>query len=238
MHREFTIAICDDERIHLDKLMQQTNCILSEEGFSFSIDPYLSEHALLTAISDTPERYDVILLDILLGNQNGIDIAHQLRKCGCRAAIVFVTTTADYAVKGYEVDAYRYLLKPIEHDQLQNTLLSIYNRQRTQDWVTLQKGGEVRKVRTDSIRYIETGGRGVMVHTQTDDMALSDKISDIEQVLPQATLVRCHKSYIVNVTHIERIDRNSITLLDQAIIPVGRKYYDQVRRALMRYLAR
>ena len=238
MDKTYRVAVCDDEPVHLEKIKQEAQAILEENGWAYSIQAFSSEKELLEATRSTPDAFDLILLDVLLGGENGVDTAHALRQSGCASTIVFITVTADFAHKGYEVNAWRYLLKPVKREELARAISSDYHRSRANMYITFHKAGSVLRIRPQDIHYIETAGRGVVVHCTAEDIALPEKISEMEQLLPAATLVRCHKSYIVNVAHIEHIDRASITVSSQNSIPVGRKYYDAVRRALMAYLAR
>lgn len=238
MNKIYRVALCDDEPSHLEALRQDTEDLLAALGYAYHLRAYSSGPDLMRAIRTVPDAFDLILLDVLLGEQDGMEVARQLRQEGCDTPLVFVTVTADFAPKGYEVDAFRYLLKPINRAELETTLLAAYRKTRADERLTFQKGSQVLRIRPRDIAYIDTEGRGVVLHLATGDIALPSKISEVEQMLPAATLVRCHKSYIVGIQHIEHIGRTEITLSAGARIPVGRKYYNDVRRALMSYLSR
>lgn len=234
----YRVAVCDDEPLHLEKLQKETEDILTAAGASYRLSAFASEEDLQAAMRGTPDAFDLILLDVLLGEHNGVEVARRLRQNGCGATIVFVTSTADFAPKGYEVNAYRYILKPIRREELESAILGDWRRSRENAALTFHKGGGVLRILPRDIYYIETAGRGVLVYLAAGSVELPAGISELEQMLPADTLVRCHKSYIVNLAHAGHIDRESITTTAGAALPMGRKYYESVRRALLDYLAR
>ncbi|MDL2254521.1 LytTR family DNA-binding domain-containing protein [Ruminococcaceae bacterium OttesenSCG-928-I18] len=234
----YRVAVCDDEPLDLEELQRETADILTACGAEYRLSAFASEEELLAALCGTPDAFDLILMDVLLGEGNGVDVARQLRQNGCAATIVFVTCTADFATKGYEVNAYRYILKPLRREELESAILSDWQRSRENMALTFHKGGAVLRILPRDICYVETAGRGVLVYFLSGTTDLPIKISELEQMLPADTLVRCHKSYIVNLAHAGHIDRDSITTTAGAVLPVGRKYYENLRRVLMDYLAR
>lgn len=233
----YKIAICDDSKTDLAALQRQTELILNERGIDYVIEAFFSGDALLQAARNFPNRFDMILLDVLLGEANGVDVAAQLRKNGTSSTIVMITVSPDFAMQGYKVNAWRYLMKPVDTEELKDALLSDYQRSGRHHELVFRVGTAVRRVQAEDIYYIETNGRGVAVHLQNEVFDAPQGISEIEKSLPAGPLVRCHKSYIVNVEYIDNIKRYEATVRIRNHVPVGKAYYDAVKAALLKKLA-
>ena len=121
----YHIAVCDDDPQLLLKLEHLTETILSEENILFQITCFQDSIRLLEEIIAHPKEYQLILLDILMETLDGMVLAERLRQSKVDIPIVFISSTSDFALRGYEVQAHRYLLKPVEKDKLKDAVKAI-----------------------------------------------------------------------------------------------------------------
>lgn len=109
------VAIVDDEKDVREELAQMVLRFASQEGIRAKTHAYVDGADLLAALDAGEAVHDIVLLDIEMAQVSGMDAAHELRRRGCDAQIVFVTNMAQYAIRGYEVGAFDFVVKPVEY---------------------------------------------------------------------------------------------------------------------------
>lgn len=113
-----SIAVCDDEILECSALAKKIKSICENLNTEVSVKQFY--HANDMAVSD--DNFDLIFLDILMPEINGMEVAKQIRKSKTKSKIVFVTVTKDYVFEAYDVEAYHYLMKPVNQDKLKNII--------------------------------------------------------------------------------------------------------------------
>ena len=254
----YRVAILDDEPEFARSLEVSVRQILTQAGIPHRISIYFDSAALLadashssdsrlrTEFGDDPEcvphEFDCLLLDILMEGFNGMRLAGRLREAGCRAAIIFITSTEDFALEGYRVEALRYLLKPVDLDSLKELLLSDYQRHfQGKDLSLRLDGEEYIRVSPEEILYVETILRKVCIHLLTPENGevlrqSPERLSQLEALLPPTQFICCRRGILVNLEHVCSIRRFELTLKNGSRIPVSRQSYDAVKKAYFRYL--
>lgn len=227
----YNIAICDDsevDRLYISTLVEkwgtQTGHIIRIERFS-SAENFLFHYA---------EKcdYHILLLDIEMGNMDGVTMAKQLRKENDAVQIVFITGYSDYIAEGYEVEALHYLMKPVGEEKLSAVLDRAVEKLAVNEKVlNLEVGGEMVRVPVYRIRYAEVSGNYVTIHG-TESVTVKMTLSDLEKELDER-FYRASRSCIVNLTCISRVTKTEIRLRDQTAIPLPRGAYDGVNRAII-----
>ena len=219
---QYKIAICDDECIHIEKIR---NTLLDQESEIYT-DPRL----LLNAVA-SGERYDVLFLDILMPGLDGISLARELRELDEEMLIVFITSQVEYMQTGYEVRAFRYLLK----DQIETGLPKIWKDiekellERQDAYFTYEFERKTYRIPLRDILYLESDLRRIVVHTIASDTAsLYGKLDDLAAIYP--SFVRVHKSYLVNRRHIRAISVGTVALSNGDLLPVSRKYASELEK--------
>lgn len=212
----YKIAICDDESVHIEKI----RTILSD----YETDNYLSPVALLDAVS-AGVRYDVLFLDILMPRIDGISLARELREFDEDMLIVFITSKIEYMQTGYEVRAFRYLLK----DQIDEGLPKIWNDiikellDRQDAYFTFEFERRTYRFPIRDILYFESNLRRIVVHTKaSENAALYGKLDDLS--VKYSSFIRVHKSYLINRRYIRMISAGTVVLSNGEVLPVSRKY--------------
>ncbi|MBR0451320.1 MAG: response regulator transcription factor [Oscillospiraceae bacterium] len=179
--------------------------------------------------------YDLVILDVLIGETNGIEFAKTLRELGCDATIAFISSYNMYALEGYVAHAISYIMKPIEQNQLFSVLDE--TEKRVGDFnsktICFPFRSGYRFISTRSILYISCFGKytDVVLHDKTERFSV--RIKDIEAQLPGTSLIRCHRSFIVNTNYVRRISSNMLELEGTAdLVPIGRLYSDKLKQKL------
>lgn len=232
------IAICDDdteELLNIEKIIQGFKAMHSEidvifEVFTTGID--------LIAAMEKKITFDIILLDIIMPVLNGIETAQEIRRKNNAAKIIFLTSTPEFAVDSYNVDAFYYVLKPILEARLISILdkaLSNISKQRRNILLKTKIG--VSKIYLDDIEYLEIIGRTIYYHlrngTITECMGV---ISQLEgDLLIYRQFIKTHRSFIANMDFIDTISAYEIKSLSGARIPISRANYQKVKKEYIDY---
>lgn len=212
---QYKIAICDDEPLHIDKIR---SILLDEET-----DNYTKPAILLNAIT-SGKRYDVLFLDIMMPEIDGISLARELRELDEDMLIVFITSKIEFMQTGYEVKAFRYLLK----DQIDTGLPRIWKDieqellDRADTYFTYEFERKTYRYPCRDVLYLESNLHRIILHTNRDTAVLYGKLDDLAIKYPK--FVRIHKSYLVNRRHLRSISAGMVVLSNGDVLPISRKY--------------
>ena len=181
--------------------------------------------------------FDILMLDIEMGGMNGVELARKLRADGGDMQLVFITGYPDFIADGYEVSALHYLMKPVNTEKLYSVLdraLSNLSKQDQQAILLLLDGESVR-IRLNEIHYLEAGDHCVRVVTAQETYVPKVSLYEMESKL-SGDFVRLHRGCIVNLRYVKKITRTDVTLDSGITLPVSRRMYTEVNRAMMKYL--
>jgi DNA-binding LytR/AlgR family response regulator len=232
---EIKIAVCDDE-------WQQTEYIKSlvvkwagENKIKIAIDMFGSAESFKSAWS-VGETFDILLLDIQMGAQNGVELARELRKADEKTAIIFITGFADYMSEGYDVSALHYLVKPVKEDKLFEVLdKALDGLRKTSRTILFPKTCGDMKIKAGDIMYAEVLSHTVMLYLA--DGAKEEfqmRISDMEKLLGDG-FFKCHRSYVVSMKYVRRVTKTAMVLDDGHEIPLSRSLYDDANQAFIKH---
>ena len=202
------IAVVDDERPARSELSFLITDILPEA----EILEAASGAAALELFLSTPD-ISLAFLDINLNDMDGTTLAAAMQKILPDVPVVFATAYSDYAVKAFELGAADYILKPIEPDRLRTVMkkcMAVSNRAPSfsdpmESKIAISFNRKVIFTDTKDIIYIETSGRGCMIHTRTGGYAENVLIGDYEKRLSHLGFFRIHKSYLVNLAYVSEV---------------------------------
>lgn len=229
------IAICEDESSQRTKLKEYINKALTENtNKEYEIIEYERGETIL---EDYPRGVDIIFLDIQMDNINGMDTARKIREFDENVEIIFITGVWEYVQEGYEVRAYRYLIKPVEFENFQKQLclcISEIEKNRKSYMIATYKG-DTNKIAISSILYIETEGRNTIIHTINETYKSNVGINKLERELENKTFVRCHNSFLINLEHINKIDSSSVKLYNYEV-PVSRHKMKELKLRFTSFL--
>lgn len=231
--------ICDDNRHILNHYQDILKEIAVKNGIDLKITQCENGEQLLFLLSDNPNKVDIIYLDILMGEINGIETAKNLRNIGCMAQIIYLTTSNEYVFEAFDVEPYYYIVKDeVSKEKFKEIFLKAVEsiKKRNEDFILVASGSTTIKLQLDKILYFEIRNRLVTVHTLKDSIDYYSTLDEIEQSLKEKGFVRCHRSYLVNCYHIQKLTRTKISLSDETEIPVSAKYTHDVQTSFSKYL--
>lgn len=215
------IAVCDDEKVMLRQLSQYLNQVQEETGDRYDLFYYTSAEELLDHL---PKDVQVILLDISMGDMSGMECARALRERGCEAAVFFITSMTEYALEGYEVHAYAFLPKPLIYSELKGRLTDYFSRmdRNRKAILPVETAGGMELLPIEDILYAEVYQHELSFTLRDRAVTGILQLSQVAERLEPHGFFRCHRSYLVNMAQIRRIDPDTITMQNGAAVPVSK----------------
>ena len=174
---------------------------------------------------------DILFLDIQMNELRGIDFVKLLNK---PVNVVFTTAYPEYALNGYELDALDYILKPVTFNRFLKAInkLNIATPSTdTYDKIVIKSGYELHKVALEDIMYVSSNNEYVDYHTAKRKIMSYQRLKSLEDILPSNIFIRVHRSFIVNIEHVDSM-ADRILRIGDVSIPIGVSYYDNVKKLL------
>lgn len=232
------IAICDDNINELSAMAQlfEQYRALRHLNCEYALFPNGFE---LTSALSKGRRFDIYCLDIIMPGFTGIEVAREIRAVDKTAPILFFTSSPEFALESYSVQAVNYVLKPISKEKLFITLDETLDRMQTEDndaAIVVKSGEGLQKILLSNLLFAEAMGRSVLYHM------LSGKVIEcVEPFSPvcdslqkQGRFMKTHRSYIVNMQHVDTIENHQVTLQNLSTAPIAQ---GKVREVKAQYLA-
>ena len=228
---EYKIAICDDEQKDRDFVAALSCRWAGQRGNTVELTEFSSAEQFLFCYGEQSD-YDILLLDIEMGQMDGVQLAKQLRQKNETIQIVFVTGYSDYISEGYEVAALHYLMKPVDAAKLFAVLDRAAEKlRRNEKFLTLELSGETVRLPVYQIRCAEVQGNYVTVHARAD-YTVKMTLSELETRLDD-NFFRLGRSALVNLGCVARVTRTAVTLTDGSTLPLPRGAYERINRAII-----
>lgn len=236
----YRIALCDDKNFFLEDTSQKIKKALAQNNIAFTIEPFTQPDLLIEILKDNPRAFDIIFLDVVMEKNNGIEVARTLRNMGVDAFIIFVSNSRYFAIKGYEVDAFRYLIKPVNIDELTDALLQCHNilYSKRKNQLVFSVGTQIQRILYEDITHVEVRNRGTLIYTKDERTHTPYKISELDTMAKQSLLRRCHQSFMVNLAFVEQIKRYEARLVTGNIVPISKTYFQTIRNDFMAHINR
>lgn len=230
----FHVVVCDDEKIFREELTAWLQRYQEENQVSFCIKEF---HEGKELADHMPSQMDILFLDIKMKTMDGIKVAETVRALNEGVSIIFLTAVAEYALEGYKVNAFDYLIKPVSYEKLTKVLtktLKMIDRRKTR-FLTVRNHDIWYRVALGDIVFVETLNRHCVIHTVCGFYVSTKKMRDLEKELPEDNFFRCNSGYIVNFDHIEKVVRSDIYLRNNEIITASRSRRKQFIDRLAEY---
>ena len=241
MKNGICIAYCEDETAQADMVCAMIEKWAEERHKTAQVVLFESAEEFLFKNEVYP--YDAVFLDIALKQMNGVELARTIRNIDQKIPIAFLTADREFALEGYEVCAIRYLLKPITAEKLWELLdgLLADMEERTEDaaCITVEEKGVIRRVDEDRLCYLDVLGHYTQLHlSDASVIRVKESLGTVlARIHRKELFVKCHRSYAVNLSYIEKISRAECTLTDGEILPVSRNSYQELNvRFIQHYL--
>ena len=232
------IAFCDDDLSVLKELSVLTDRYRVERNQDITYAAFHSPLELLAEV-ERGTGLDIIFLDVLMPGQDGISAAKEIRKYDTSVKIIYLTSSAEYAVDSYSVGAYFYQLKPIWQEsfyRLMDSVLSECRRDEENSLILRSKTG-ITRLDLDKLQYCEVMGRTLLFHRKDGDVLDSvGRLDDLcEQLKDYDCFIRYHRSYLINMDYVQNITSKVITMSDGTQIPIPHGKYSELKDKFFAY---
>lgn len=233
------IAICDDELSYLEETEKLVEQWADQRRIDVTIYRFSNGDDLIQA----HQSYcmDLILLDIIMPLLNGMDTVRELRHDHQSVPVIFLTSSREYAVDSYEGKAFNYLMKPIKADRLFDTLDEFRETfLSAHEFFTAQTDTGFCRITLEDVDYLEAQNKRVLVSLSNDTVIeIRELFSRCEEIFRlEKGFFKCHRSYIVNLNHVEQFTKTEIRTKTGANIPISRNNYATFKEAYFSYMFR
>ena len=231
---KINIAICDDDKVFRDTLTCEISSYASVNDLDFNILCF--SNGLELMISEV--HYNLIFLDYRMGIMNGLETAKKLRAKGVKCPIIFVTSFNEIVYDVFEVNAFRFITKPVENEVLTNALNDFMEQHRNIRTISFNSNGNTVSIDSDDIVYVEGKGRGCVVHTDRESYPVLQKIELFSEVLPESDFFRSHRLFTVNMKYVRACEKGEITFHNAETAKLSMSKRDEFKKALSNFRER
>lgn len=232
------IAICDDnidELSHIVKLIEEYK-VLGKFNCEYTI--FYNGLELIAAL-EKGKYFDIYCLDVVMPKFTGIEVAKEIRGFDKNAHIIFLSSSAEFAIDSYSVKAINYILKPITKEILFEAINEILDQMKIEkENVIIIKSSEgLQKVLVSKIVYVEVIQRNVFYHMISGKVIKSSELfTDVyENLLKYKCFVKTHRSYVVNMSYIDIITSTAITLQTNVNIPIAQGKSNKIKEDYLEF---
>ena len=228
------VAIVDDEE---EIFKQIENCLLRFAGCNEDVDFNIQWFSNAFDFLENYQSADIVFMDIEMPVLNGMEAAEKLRATGSTIPLVFVTNMAQYAIKGYSVNAIDYVLKPVNYTRfaaLLKKILRIVNDNKEVE-LYLKVAGGTKRISASDILYVEIRNHLLVYHTICENIETWGTMKDAEKALPE-TFVRCNHAYIVNLKYVTSVKNDDIIIEGNQLLPISRSKKKDFMLRFNRYI--
>lgn len=231
------IAVCDDEVYFLQLIREELEKYYKSMDVSIAL--FSSGGKLAEAVEKEPYAYACVFLDIEMPGMSGIETAQKLRKINERLPVILLTSHVEYAIKGYEIQAFRFLRKPVEKEELYRTLEAVERQKIQGQKLAVSQDGQEIFLPMEKILYIRSENvylSIVMAGEETQRYLIRSRLKELLAKLPHNMFFQVHRSYIINLGHVDSFDGKNVYLSGKIKIPVSRRTREELQTAVGRYL--
>lgn len=230
-----TIAICEDNKMQQNEIERYVRNVYDDE--SVDIDIYDSGEALIEGYR-MGKKYSIILLDMQMKELDGIETAKAIKEYDKYGLIIIITSVLEYAVRGYSIDAYDFLLKPVDEKKFSQILMNASKelQARLNKSYLVKTRDRMIALRLSDLVYVESNKKKVILHTDSDVYENSENISTAEKRLQSDGFIRISRFYLVNVHHITEIGIREIIVSTGERLVYSDKYAVKIKKKYMAYM--
>ncbi|XME01370.1 LytR/AlgR family response regulator transcription factor [Lachnospiraceae bacterium C1.1] len=229
------IAIVEDEQIYIDQLSGYMDRFRKETGNEI-------ETTIFRDGDEIAENYkagfDIILMDIQMQFMDGMTAAEKIRELDSEVIIMFITNMTQYAIRGYEVDALDYMVKPVEYFSFSQKLLRAISKLHRSDghYITVPVESGVKKLKAEDIYYLESFGHRIVYKTKDGEFDSRGTMKDLEEALEPCGFYRSAKSYLVNMKYVDGV-KKGCCIINGEELQVSRQKRKEFMEALLAYMS-
>lgn len=230
----YRIAIVEDEQENIETTKGYIRRFEAESGERFEVSCYTDGDEIT---ADYRAVYDIIFLDVKMKRMDGMETAKYIRTLDRDVILIFITNMAQYAIKGYAVDALDFLLKPLSYfafaEQLRRSVERLKARKTAYLLLPIENG--VRKMDVSQVYYIESFKHQMIVHTKEGEFTLSETMRELEGRLAGSDFFRCNNCYLINLMHVGGVKDSTVVVAGQELA-ISRPRKKAFMEALVNYV--
>lgn len=234
------IACCDDEKQQLELYKTMFTNIEMRQDIKLNVEYFLSGNFMLERFQSEKNPFDLVYLDMDMDEKSGLDLAKEIRQnYHSDCLILFLTNYPKYMQNSFDVRAFQYMIKPVQFDEFEKKFNAArkYLEKDDKNRVVLKidEGNVV--FFTNEIYYIEKekSSKQFLVYLEDKCVVTKGVLSAIENQLLEQHFMRTHRSYLVNMKHIRRIQKNDLVLSNGNLVPISRRKEKELKQQFMRY---
>lgn len=227
----YKIAICDDEPSAIEYISSIVTTWATEQNHDLQLCFFSSAENFLFHYEEEND-YDILLLDVEMGEMDGVSLAKKIRQTNETVQIIFITGYSDYISEGYEVSALHYLMKPVKKEKLFEVLNRATEKlQKNERMLTLELSSEMVRIPLHEIRYLDVTGNYVTIHGKVD-YTVKKTLGEMQKELDER-FYKVGRSCIVNLNMIQRVTKTDCYLSNGSVLPLPRGAYEPLNRAII-----
>lgn len=231
------IAIVEDEDMYAEQLQKYLQRYRKEKGCSIKITRFTDGDEIAEEYAGT---YDVILMDIQMQFMDGMTAAEKIRQMDEDVVIIFITNMTEYAVRGYEVDALDYVVKPIEYFAFSRKLDRAFSRikPKTHNYISIPTENGMKKLDLDAVLFIEIQDHTLYYHTENEYVKSRGRgvMRDMERKMQPYGFFRNNNCYLVNLKHVDSVEDSSC-IIGNKTLQISRAKKKAFMNALVQYIS-
>ena len=232
MNESIKIAVCDNFKEDQQMVADLISEYLDQNNLYAFIDTFQSGEALLS--SDT-SCYDLIFMDIYMNGINGMEAAKKLILKNKRIQIVFISSSMDFAVEAFDIEALHYIVKPIRKKQFFRVLDKFFEGFTTMKTIEVKVGRIKESVYLSDIIYIEAKGKKTLFHLKGRELEVSQSLAEMRSIIPEGKFCMPIRWALVPMAEIVSITGNKLCLSDQTELPVSRTKREETKEAFAEF---
>ncbi len=230
-----SLAIVEDEDTYAAQLTEFVNKYQFESGNYFRITRFRDGDEIANGYKG---QFDIILMDIEMKLMDGMTAAEEIRRLDQDVVIMFITNMTNYAIRGYQVDALDYVLKPVSYFAFSQKLDRAISRikKSSSNIISIEISTGIKKLDIDNIFYIESEGHNLNFYTSGGEFTIRAKLSDFEEQLSPYNFFRSNKGYLVNLKYVDGVEKGACLIAGKQLL-ISRSRKNDFMNALTNYMA-
>ena len=231
------LAVVDDESVYRNHVAELIYAVYGAENVSCYL---YSDGSEIVKSFENGFELDAVFLDIEMKELDGMSTAKVIRKYSKDIPIIFLTSHTEMAMEGYEVDAFRFLSKPVKKDKLLETLNELEKKLKVEEKIILRKDGEEIVYGINDLIYVEAANNSVRFVFKKDTIEMRMKFTQALEMIDGISkdFCKCHRSYYVNLAHVKKLGSADIAMDNGDILPVARGSAADAKKMLFEYIRR
>ena len=233
----YDIGICDDGEFTCSEIEEMLLQYEKKHMVKLAVHIWNSGEQLCRYLKNSG-GLDLIFLDIRMNGTNGMDVARILRSRNYKGYVIFVTVMEELVFDSFEVQAFDYFVKPVNHERFHKTMERLLSDMQNSSETNLfiQRGNEWSIIPFDDIMYCEIINRKIYLHLERQEVIdFYEKIENMEKKLDNR-FFKCHRSYIINLKYVRNYKKDTAYLCNGEEIPVSRLRNEEFTNAILQYM--